>query len=190
MKKRVLFISLVLALLLATLSPVTAFAKEKQANFEADGEIVFISPGSSYQLGNSGMWRVIQREIYGNVSGDVNGGFVMVYDGIFALETQAGAFQGTMTVSDTDATYDFKVNGRTAPYEFKGEWYIEPGVHPDYPNGVPLLELSINGTWLLSRGSDGHGKFNAWFKFIPTADGHILGIVDSTFSMDGKWRTN
>lgn len=186
MKKR-LFISVVLALVLTALASAPVLAAKPEP-FEASGEIGSISSGTPhvnvFPAGNSGRWRVIEREIEGVFEGsDIIGAFTMIYRGNFDLETQAGTFHGTVE----SGSYVLKVNGRIEPLVFAG-WYLAPGVHPDYPDGIPYLELTIKGRWLLTEGTKGEGTLDAWLKFIPDKYGHVDDIKESYFDLIGQWQ--
>ncbi len=177
MKKRLL-ISLTLALLLTALMPATVSAAKpplKFVNFNASGVITYITGGNVLPAGDSGRWRVIERELGGQLSGDINGAFTLNYKANVELATQAGNLQGIL-VADP---YCIKVNGKIAPLEFYG-WYV-PGI-------IPLYYLEIEGNWVFKDGAQGNGDFTAWAIFIPTPDGHVAYIVASSFDMTGKWQ--
>ena len=178
MKKRLFFISLVLALVMTTLMPVTVLAA-KPADFSASGTITGISPGDVFPAGESGRWVVAEREIEGNFDGDIGdigGPFTLTYKANVELATQSGNLHGWLTVGED--SYVLKVNGEIEPLEFWG-WYAE---------GIPLYKLTINGRWTFTDGARGQGDFNAWVIFIPTLEGHVGSIVDSSFTLTGKWQ--
>lgn len=170
MKKRLLIISLVFALLLA-LAPGAALAA-KPVDFYAAGTISGISPGDVVAAGESGRWRVIERELTGELSGDVSGDFTMIYKANVELATQAGNFHGTMTVGSSE----FKVNGQIQPLE------MVP-VSAD----VYLPKLTINGHWTAGEGVRGNGDFVGWLIFIPNSEGHVDTILASSLTMTGQW---
>ena len=172
MKRKALLISLALALMLLALAPATALAAKPQT-FHADGEIMYISPGEVLPAGESGRWRVIERELRGELlSGDISGPFTMTYKANVELSTQAGNLHGTLETGD----YTFRVNGKIQPFEIVP---IAPGIY--------LPKLTINGNWTLGDGARGQGEFYEWFIFVPDAYGHVAYIVASSFTMDGKW---
>lgn len=179
MKKRLLLISLMLVLLTA-LMPATALAA-KPPPLSAAGEINYIEAtvigDNVFPAGNSGRWRVVSREMGGELSGDINGSFLLTYKAnIESTETQAGNLHGDLEVG----SYVFKVNGKIQPLELVGIIEIAPGFY------APKLKLAINGHWSLS-GGQGNGDFDAWVVFIPDASGHVASILASSFTMDGKW---
>ena len=181
MKKRLFFISLVLALVMTTLMPGAVLAA-KPADFSASGGISDIKPPTDiWQAGKSDRWVVVEREITGTLSGDINGDFTMTYRGNFDLSTQAGTFHGTVE----SGSYVLKVNGRIEPLVFVG-WYVEPC--QEYPEGIPYLELTIKGRWLLTEGAKGEGALDAWAIFIPDELGHVAFITNSHFELTGKWQ--
>ena len=178
MKKRILFISLTLALIVMVLTPATAVAVKPQS-FYAAGAIVDIEDtvidDNVFPAGNSGRWRVVDREIAGVLSGDVNGDFILTYKAnIESGLTQAGNLHGNLVVEG----YDFKVNGKIQPLEL---------VPVNLFNEVYYLpKLTIGGHWSL-QGAGGNGEFSGWVIFIPDAAGHVDVIVASFFVMEGKW---
>ncbi len=179
MKRRILFISLALVLMVTALAPATALAA-KPKSFYAAGEINYIEAtvigDNVFPAGNSGRWRVVGREIGGELAGDSNGSFLMTYKAsIESTETQAGNLQGVLETGE----YSFKVNGKIQPLEVVGIIEIYPGIY------VPQLKLTISGHWNLS-GSQGNGEFDAWVVFLPDEYGHVAMIVASSFVMDGK----
>jgi len=84
MKRRILLISLTLVLMLTALAPATALAAKPQS-FYAGGEVNYIEAtvlgDNVFPAGNSGRWRVVGREIGGELSGDVNGSFITTFSG-------------------------------------------------------------------------------------------------------------
>ena len=172
MKRRLLLISLVLVLILTALAPATALAAKPQSFYTA-GEITYLSPGEVLPAGESGRWRVIERELRGELlSEDISGPFTMTYKANVELATQAGNFHGTLEAGE----YSFRVNGKIQPLEIVP---IAPEVY--------LPKLTINGHWTLGDGARGQGEFYAWVVFVPDAYGHVAYIVASSFTMDGKW---
>ncbi len=174
MKKKLL-ISLALALLLSTLLPSAALAAKppsKFADFNASGTITYITGGDVLPAGNSGRWRVIEREVGLQLSGALNGAFTLAYKANVELATQAGNLQGTISADP----YTIRVNGTIQPLEF-------------VPYGPYLLPmLIINGQWTFTTGTQGNGDFTSWAIFIPTPDGHVAYIIASGFDMTGKWQ--
>lgn len=172
MKRRALVISLVMVLLLTALMPATAFAAKPQP-VTAEGVIYSIEDTSIgdnvFPAGNSGRFRVVDREISGQLYGDIEGLFSLAYKANVNITTQAGNLQGTLNTGD----YSFKINGKIQPLEMM------------LTNYGYLPMLTITGHW--SRpGAPGQGNFEAWAIFIPDEYGHVVYIVDSYFSMNGK----
>ncbi len=187
MRKRLFFISLALALVLTTLMPAAALAtKPGLEGFEASGTIAYITPGKVLPAGKTGKWVVVERELGGSLSGDINGAFTMDYKAIVeSLLTQAGTLHGTLAMDD--GSYVLQVKGEIQPLVWEG-WYLPPGVDPDYPDGIPYLRLTIGGEWRFTNGTWGRGDFEAWAIFIPTAEGHVGFITASDFTMTGQWQ--
>ncbi|MBN1190202.1 MAG: hypothetical protein JXA46_10650 [Dehalococcoidales bacterium] len=172
--KRILILSVVLALVLSLVLPSVAMAKPPGKEFYAQGEMYQITIGDVKQLGN-GLWLVKNREIFGKfVNGDLEGlPFTITYDGIFELETQAGDFHGKLNAGRNK----YQIKGTVEPYQFL-EWY-------DKANFIPILSLDISGRWI---GNEAKGTFNAFVKFIPTPEGHVGYIFeDSCFTMTGMY---
>ena len=187
MKRRILFISLVLVLMLTALVPSTALAAKPQT-FNAGGAIDYIEAtvieDNAFPAGNSGRWRVVDREIAGELSGDVSGRFVMTYKAnIESADTQAGNFNGVLDVGE----YSFKVNGKTQPVEVIA-WLV--------PGQIPyLLQLTMAGHWS-TQGARGSGVFSGavvfepdWILLAQTGQVHVGAIHPemSPFVMSGKW---
>lgn len=173
MKRRLLFISLAIALVLSILMPGTALAA-KPASFGASGIINYISPGTVIPAGESGRWVVVERELSGTfLSGDINSNFTMVYKANVELSTQAGNLHGTLEAG----SYVLKMNGNIQPLEMVPT-----------PLGIDLPKLTINGHWTFTDGARGQGSFEAWVIFIPTPEGHVGSIVASAFNLTGKWQ--
>lgn len=173
MKRGLVFISLALALVLATLMPGTALAA-KPASFGASGIITYISPGTAVPAGESGRWVVVERELGGAfLSGDISGNFTMAYKANVELSTQAGNLHGTLETG----SYILKMNGKIQPLEMVPT-----------PLGIDLPKLTINGRWTSIDGTQGQGNFEAWVIFIPTPEGHVGSIIASAFDLTGKWQ--
>ena len=174
MKMRVLFTSLALALVLTILMPAAALAA-KPVSFGASGIITYISPGTVIPAGESGRWRVVERELSGTfLSGNIHGNFTMTYKANVELLTQAGNLQGTLKAGP----YILKLNGKIQPLVFAG-WFAP---------GIPLYQLTINGRWTFTDGAKGQGDFSAWAIFVPTPEGHVAFITESAFDLTGKWQ--
>ena len=180
MKKRTVFISLVLVSLLTALMPTAALAKAP-TSFSASGTVTGINDGSVFPAGNSGRYVVASRTITGTLAGDITGDFTLDYKANVELATQAGNLHGTLQAG----AQVLEVNGTIEPLQFVG-WLVPPGVHPLYPDGIPLYQLDINGHWTAVRGGKGNGDFKATVIFIPTPDGHVYSIVASAFIMTGQ----
>ncbi len=173
MKRGIVFISLALALVLATLIPGTALAA-KPASFGASGIITYISAGTVVPAGESGRWVVVERELGGTfLSGDISGNFTMAYKANVELSTQAGNLHGTLETG----SYILKMNGKIQPLEMVPT-----------PLGIDLPKLTINGRWTSIDGTQGQGNFEAWVIFIPTPEGHVGSIIASAFDLTGKWQ--
>lgn len=171
MKRRLLLISLALALVLTTLTPAVALAA-KPASCGASGNITYISSGTVFPAGESGRWMVVERELSGTfLSGDISGNFTMTYKANVELSTQAGNLHGTLEAGP----YVLKLNGKVQPLEIVST----PFGH--------LPKLTIDGYWTFIDGARGQGNFDAWVIFIPI-DGHVGPIVASAFNLTGKWQ--
>ena len=184
--KRKLVMVAALALFLTSLIPGAALAASNDSQHQdifASGVITGISEGELSAAGKSDQWKVAEREIYGEfLSGDLQGDFVMVYKANVSLPDQSGTLSGTLFTQQCD----FGVNGTIDPVVFNGEWYMPPDPDNGFV-GIPYLELTVTGNWYYKGGGIlFNGDFDAWLKFIPTPDGHVLQIVDSSFTMIGK----
>jgi len=198
MKRKLLCIILAACLVLSVVMPATALAAKGKAfdDFEATGTIDSISEGTVIPAGNSGRWRVSEREISGVLSGDdVDGVFNMTYKAnIESVETQAGNLHGILEVGD----YTFKVRGKIQPLQMVNsyfdstaeEWVPLPfgKEYPEYPGVYWLPRIDVEGSWT-HEGTQGNGTFSAWAIFTADPDtGHVVYIPFSEFTMDGKWK--
>ena len=175
LRKRLLFMSLALALVLTALTPAVALAA-KPAEFNATGTIGDISDGTVFPAGDSGRWRVVEREIVGILGedGDISGDFTLTYKANVELATQAGNLHGTLAMDD--GPYVLNVNGKIEPLEWLGDPFASPA------------KLTISGHWNFIEGAKGQGDFDAWAIFVPTPEGHVAFIVASSFKLTGKWQ--
>ena len=171
MKKKALFTALVVALVLTTLAPVAALAA-KPTDFNALGSIASISPGTVIPAGESGRWRVVERELSGILSGDINGDFTMTYKANVELLTQAGNLHGTLVAG----SYVAKVNGKIQPLQWLGVPYASPA------------QLTITGRWTFVDEARGQGDFTATAIVVLNEYGHVVYIPWSQFIMTGKWQ--
>lgn len=174
--KKVLVISLLLAMVMSMLVPAAAMAAgPASAAFGAQGYLTGIDTGSVKPLGNSGKWLVRDRTIPGQfVGGDLgSAAFTLTYGGVFELATQAGNLVGTLRTGDSVLL----VTGQVAPLSF---------VPAPVPGGY-LPALTIAGHWVGTSGVKANGTFQAYMVFVPTADGHVDYIIDSGFMMTGKY---
>jgi len=173
MKKRPLFISLVLILVLTALTSAAVVAA-KPAEFNASGVVTYIELGGSvFPAGDSGRWVVASRYLEGIFFGpDITGLFKLTYKAN-VTSLQAGNLHGTL---ETGA-YTLNVNGTIEPLEivFYEPWQIY------------LPKLTISGHWTCIKGAHGQGNFNASLIFIPSGE-HVGVVVDGPFTMTGKWQ--
>ena len=173
MKMKILFTSLVLALVLTILMPAAAIAA-KPVPFNSNGIITHISPGTVFPAGDSGKWVVVERDLNGTfLSGGIEGDFTMTYKANVELLTQAGNLHGTLEVSP----YALKLNGKIQPLEM-----VPTAL------GVDLPMLTIKGNWTFINGAKGRGDFYVWVIFIPTPEGHVGSIVASAVGLTGDWQ--
>ena len=198
MRKKLLFISLVMSLILAALMPGVALAA-KPTDFEAEGNILYISDGTVSQAGKSSRFLVIERQILGAVSGDIVGGYEFTYRGNVDVQTQAGTIHGTVVFPGQPYVLD--VNGRIEPVELEpipvpitlvvdcylpGGGVIEAGT--PLPAGTPMPKLTIIGRWIFTEGAKGQGALDAGVYFTTDAEGHVNYLYLSTFDLTGKWK--
>jgi hypothetical protein len=168
--KKILVISLLLALVLALVMPTAAMASSPPATFAAQGVLSSIDPGNVKQLGNSGNWLVRNRTITGQFeNGDFgNQSLSLKYDGVFDLATQAGNLVGALRTGNSTVM----VVGQVAPLTI-------------LPSGAPML--NITGRWTGIDNLKASGSFQAYMVFVPTADGHVDSMLASGFAMTGQY---
>ena len=178
---------LVLAMTLVLVAPVPALAA-KPVGFGASGIITEVSPGEISPAGNSGRWIVDERQMFGALSGHVNGDFTLTYAANVELKTQAGSFHGTLEVD----SLLFKVRGKSqlvGPCSYYG---IVDTLYGPVPTNICTLETS--GGWTLIQGAKGNGDYYGLATVLIASagplEGHILAIVPyaSGFTMTGQWK--
>jgi len=160
------------SLLLTFIMPSAAMAAKPEQSPVAVGYISGITDGTVFPAGNSGRFRVMEREISGGLEGAINGHFTLAYRANVDLMTQAGQMHGTLTAGD----YVFKVNGEFLPLSWVGE-----------PFGSPCV-IAVNGNWNCIEGGKGNGKFTAAATVILTPDGHVYEILSP--DTWGDWVVN
>jgi hypothetical protein len=189
MRKRLLSISIVLALVLSVAAPAAALSNgEYDAPFNCTGAISEIEPtmiDENVFPQSDGTWLVDDREIWGTFdSGDVVGPFTLTYDAVIESPwTQVGIFWGTIVAWDNENEDNciFEVTGSLEPVETVLEGPFA---------GLP--KVTVYGQWSLIEDDEvyGIGDFEAWAIFIPYwIDGmpHVGEIVDSSFELTGYW---
>jgi len=165
MKKRQLFISLVLGVYLAALIPGVVMAA-KPIDFEATGNITFLEPAGDagvFPAGNSGRWVVASRDLAGELAGDILGSFTftMTYTANVTLPEEAGNLHGTLKMDG----YTLKVTGKTG--------------------AVAEDTIRISGHWTFIEGAKGHGEFEAELVFDANEE---LIPEDSLIQLTGEWQ--
>jgi hypothetical protein len=175
--KKLLLVSLMLALVLALVVPTSVLAA-KPASYDATGTFISIDEGQvkclAYDAVNpfNTLWQVKNRHI----------------EGVFNSNDEDGALQGPFTI-----TYDAMVNGlqmgffsgnlkaKSVNLKISGISYgidLSQGFPPPLP-----WRITMGGIW--SKDSKHNGSFTAEFCFIPTADGnHIAYLTSSSFTLD------
>jgi hypothetical protein len=187
MKRKILLLGVVLALILTMVMPFSIIGA-KPAPLSCAGSILGITPGIVAPAGTlvsnplimannsqSGQWRVIDRQIIGafGLDATVPGYFILNYKGVFELFTQEGNFHGQLTSGD----YVFEVNGKASPIDYSTM----------FAGGLPVQ--TISGHWTCLNGTWGTGTFDASVSFMVDLEtGHIVGVdqITSTFEMNSK----
>ena len=181
--KKILVLSLVLALMITLLLPSAAMAANPNP-FSASGTFSSIDEGTVTVIGfddayNVPIFQVEDRHIQGefarSVKGEsnrVNGPFTITYNAV-VNGYQIGEFSGILKAKSAS----FGVNG------------ISYGITGSDPNKGYRIDLG--GTWTGTQGIKGSGNFTAFFYFIPVLDeygiAHVGAITDSSFSMTGAF---
>ncbi len=181
--KKILVLSLVLALALTLVMPSVAMAANPKP-FSASGTFSSIDEGNVTVIGVDDAYQVpifqvqdrhIQGEFARSVKGEsnrVNGPFTITYDAV-VNGYQMGKFSGIL-------------KAKSASFDVKG---ISYGVTEINPNKGYRIDLG--GTWTGTQGIKGSGNFAAYFYFIPVVDeygiAHVGAITDSSFSMTGAF---
>lgn len=185
MKRKILLLGVVLALILTMVMPFSIIGA-KPAPLSCSGSILGITPGIVAPAGTlvsnplimannsqSGQWRVIERDIKGTINTGLSTSeeFVLSYKGVFEVPTQKGNFHGRLTIGD----YVFEVNGKA-----------DPLTAFDIGGGIILPKLTISGKWTCIQGPYSNGSLNGWAVFMPTPEGHVDYVIFSDFSMISK----
>ena len=166
MKKRQLFISIVLGVYLAALIPGVVMAA-KPIDFLATGNVTVLEPveyPDVFPAGNSGRWVVASRYLAGELVGDIPGSFAftMTYTANVKLPEEAGNLHGTLKMNG----YTLKVNGKTG--------------------AVAEDTIRISGHWTFIEGAKGHGEFEAELVF-DTSTGELIPKL-SLIQLTGEWQ--
>ncbi len=168
-----IFAVLVSVLLLLSASSLPAIAANPVA-FSANGVVTSITDGTVKPAGASGRFVVMERALDGTFAGpDLTGDFTMAYKANVELATQAGDIHGTITMKDSGRVLN--LNGTIHPLEMVPT-----------PFGFNLPKLTISGHWNSTGEGKGQGDFTAWVIFVPDANGHILFIPASAFTLTGQ----
>ena len=201
MKRRLLCVILVASLILSVVLPGTALAAKGKAfdDFEASGVVLGIDPGTVKAAGESGRWIVSERQVIGmmSISGYPYDIFTMTYKANVDSD-QAGTFNGELVVG----SLIFKVRGKSelGLPTGQGMFGVEiPNPEPPYDPPTIIIQvpvvfcpLTTVGSWTLIEGAQGNGDYNATVSVAIAVDGpfkgHIVGIVDSSVSLTGKWK--
>ena len=149
-----------------------------QAPLSLSGTIGTIDAGDVTPAGNSGRYLVDDRHVGGEISGDIEGTFLMTYDANVAIASQSGPVKGTFEFHDEDdyITYIARFTARS-----EGELTsFEPGV-----GGT--MELEIDGRLNFHDEAQGRADWDAWIKVALDAEGHIVSILDSDMNIEGSW---
>lgn len=223
MKKRTILLSLLLCLALLVASASMAFAnsKGKPTDFTATMTVLGISPDPPTSIpppaepGENLRWLVRDRVVLGMVSGDIAGGFSVVYDANVDLN-QAGTLHGTL---DFDCgplgTIHGLLRGRTLPGEpvlLPGDFLANPpySLLPEEVKGTimylqslgynfALLPIGLDGSVTLQGGTGSYEGIQGTAKCEgvvvnaiiaigpPPFGGHIVAIAPSNMTLTGKW---
>ena len=176
MRKKGMAWGLVVALVLALVFPAAALAAPPETvSIEATGYITGITPGDVFPAGDG--WIVRSRDIYGTLSGDIEGNFTLTYKAKVD-SYQAGWFHGTLAV---DGWPRIKVKGVSQPVQL-----VPVG------GGRFLLQVTIGGRWWVTGNVNARGTLDASFLAIPVLDEygnvHIGEVVQSQVTLAGTRR--
>lgn len=164
-------ILLAVGLALGAVVPTAALARGTRVSFSASGPVLTIDQGTVFPAGDSGRFMVMERTVFGTLSGDLNGPFTFVYGSNVPLLTQSGPVHGRLSVG----TYEAAVEGQSS-------LLVGPGI-AIRPDGGPLavvVVLRVTGSLAFTSGAQGQGDFTATVTVaIDPATGHILGVVPS-----------
>jgi len=215
--KRLVISSLLCMVLLMNL-PAIAFAKGKgkPADFEAQMTVLGIGEGDVTPVPPKAnpediiRWIVRDRPVYGQISGDINGGFTIIYSGNVDT-SQEGNIHGSIDIACMDGSIYGKLRGKSSPGvpmpqaltpEFLGQLLPEIAGYLLYlqSQGFTFLVLPIDFTGGFTfqggtgayEGVQGTGKFggtmvNAIVAVSPVGESHVAGFAPSVIDLTGKW---
>ena len=193
MKRKLLCIILAASLILSVVMPATALAAKGKAfdDFEANGLVTGIDPGTVKSAGQSGRWIVSERQIEVYMWGNLNGLFTLTYKANVDSE-QTGTFHGELVAGELV----FKVRGKSELGTSTGGGTVMLP-NPELPGEeievtVAFFPLSTTGKWTLIEGAQGNGDYDTDIDVVIALDGpykgHIVDITGSNVLMTGKWK--
>lgn len=190
-KKLLVIFPVIAVLAVIFLTPAVATAKSPFTQFGSLGTITGIGEGTVAPAGNSGRYIVKDRFVTGALieGSGPQGGFTLTYGANVPIETQSGQIHGTLTI-DTAAgeVYEAKVRGESS----LGLTPV-PCTQPDWvtcigtPYGNFVPGLLIEGTFTFTSGAKGNGDLSAWLVPLLDADYHIIDVIISEVTINGKW---
>ncbi len=188
MKKKMLVLAITVIMLLTCIIPAPVLAAS-HTEVSATGVVYGITEGTVYPAGESGRWRVVERDLFGAfVGGDILGGFQLHYKAnIESTETQSGNMNGELYCG----AYTFKLNGKIADLYSLGEIEAVTDGNGNIVGYGVVAYSNIDGVWTLKEGSKGNGTYAASVAMLlDPVGGHVIGFSPekSSFSMEGKWK--
>jgi hypothetical protein len=188
--KKILVISLVLALALTLILPSAVMAAPDKTVFSATGVFSSIDEGNVKPLGNTGRYLVADRHLSGSFINDtLTGNFTITYGGIFNIADQSGKLIGTLETANNKLC----VIGETQPLQYVGY----PGPDSDGSIVIPCLMI-VKGNWTGLKGLAAKGTFEAQLVLNVYADpaqptfGHVKSVVEgqNILTMTGQYNRN
>jgi len=205
-KKKILMMGMVLALVLTVVTPATAMAAKTPPLPVTTGEIIAITPGDVFPAGNSDRWVVKNRDIVIDFgAGDsLQGYYFLTYHTNVVVDVedeilQAGNLQGFLRqfLGYNPDTGDpilsdkvLNVRGTISPAELMspvGNIPIELPGGPTILISAAAYSIDIEGKWTFTSGGVGNGTFAGTIYVliceddgIPTLDleGHVVAVAD------------
>ena len=145
--------------------------------FSATAAIEYIGEGTVIPVGD--LWLVIDRPMGGSISGDVDGDWEFVYNGLIEHD-QSGIVRGTTTFTTGEGDIISRMTAVLEPVLPIGYTIIDGQVHP-------VVSQKIKGIFRFLEGTDGYegvqgaGMLKGTsYPILDPSGVHVIGFADGT----------